>query len=157
MATIHKSRGAQRELVAQFIATYADSAYSTASTEAVPVLQAFNATSGTTYDVIGLPTNAIITGGWLSVDTAFNTTGTATLSIGDSSSATRYLGATTLKTAAVTSITPTGYVNTGALPIRITLSLADTAATAGAFSLVIRYITSGRVDEVERSFRNKTS
>lgn len=88
--------------------------------------------------------NAEITGGAINVTDTFNTTGTDTLSVGDSASATRYLGATNLKAAARTPLVPTGYVT---LPttnkVRLTRTPADGAATKGTVRVWFAYIRLG--------------
>jgi hypothetical protein len=99
-------------------------------------------------DAIELPPGAQVVGGALVVETAYNTTGAATVSVGDSSSAVRYLGATTLKTAARVALVPTGFKNVSGLPVRLTFSVADLAGTAGKARVEIQYVIEGRADEV---------
>jgi hypothetical protein len=106
------------------------------------------ADTGVAVQAIKLPGGAQVVGGHLVVDTAWTTTGAATLTVGDSTTANRYLGATTLKTPARTALVPTGYVSDGA-EILITPTLADTAANAGKGRLVIQYVIAGRAHEVQ--------
>lgn len=143
MAQLRKTRGAQRPLVAQFAFAFNDTMANTAGTTAAPI----NSTSGTTFDIVDLPPGAIVVGGEVIVDTAFTTTGAATISLGDSASATRYANAVNMKAAARTALTVTGYNNVGGLSLRMTLSLADTAAAAGAVRIQLQYIIDQRVDE----------
>lgn len=107
------------------------------------------ATSATAVVAIQLPINSIVTGGFIVVDTAYDTTGTATVTVGDSGSASRYLGSTNLKATGRTALVPTGYINTGGLDISLTPTLADTAATVGAVRVVVEYIIDGRATEVQ--------
>lgn len=102
-------------------------------------------TTATAYSAIDVPVNSIITGGDLVVTTAWNTGTTATLSVGDASSAARYLGATDIKTAARTALVPTGFLCTSTEPaVTVTTAFVGTAATAGGFRLRLSYIVKGR-------------
>lgn len=141
MALLKKTRVSQTPKVATFEWNYNDTKVNTAG--ATSDFEASDA-----MDAIELPIGAIVVGGELVVDTIYNTTGAATVSVGDSSSATRYLGATTLKTGGRTALVPTGFKNTGGLPIRLTFSVADTAGTAGKARVHVQYIIEGRADEV---------
>jgi hypothetical protein len=105
------------------------------------------AETGVSVIAAALPQGAQVVGGHLSVDTAWDTSVTATIDIGDSSSATRFGSAIDLKTAAVTALTITGFANSGGLDIKIKPALSGTAAAAGAGRLLIEFIMSGRVDE----------
>lgn len=147
MPLLKMNRGAQRALEGQFDATVADTMRNSAGN-----VVSLNTSGTTAYDIIALPTGAVVLGGMLVVDTAFNTTGTATISLGDSGSATRYLGATNLKSAATTALTGVGVKNAAGLPLRATIALADAAATAGAFRIMVRYLIDGRVEEIARSY-----
>lgn len=114
------------------------------------------ATDGTTKNlkaaavvakVINLPQLAEVIGGELDVRTVSNESGTATLAIGDSASATRYLSATSIKSQARTAIVPTGFVGAGE-GIQITLANQNGDATAGVIRVRVEYIISGRASEV---------
>lgn len=147
MPTLKKARGSQAVSLVQFgPMSISDDMLNTSG-----VLQILDATSGTVYDAIPLPTGAIVVGGEIIVDTAFNPTGTATLSVGDSSVANRYANAVNLKSAGRTALTLTGFVNTGGLPIRLTFALADTAGTAGVVRVNVQFVIDGRVTEISRS------
>lgn len=136
-----KSRTSQNVLVAEFEFNFDDTMANSAG--AVTDFEASDA-----KDVIDLPPGAIVVGGSLVVSTAYNTTSTATLAIGDSGLATRYLGATNLKAAALTAIVPTGYKNVSGLPVRLTLALADLAGTQGVVRVSVEYVIDGRATEV---------
>lgn len=98
---------------------------------------------------IALPVGAIVTGGHLLVKTVANTTGTDALTIGDSGSANRYLASTTLKTAARTALTLTGFTHTTQLELLLTRTPADTAATTLDIEVVVEYLTADRVGQYQ--------
>lgn len=141
MAVLKATRGAQYPLNARFKFNIADTMLNTSA-----VSTAFKAASGTVFDVINLPNNAIITGGSIHVTTVSNDSSTATMSVGDSGSATRYLGATSIKSAARTAIVPTGYLGAGE-QIRITLANATGDATTGDVEVEIMFIIQDRMNE----------
>lgn len=89
---------------------------------------------------LGMPQGSAVVGGFINVQTAFNSTGTDTLEIGTPDSLARYLGGTTLKTAAITPVVPTGYQHDDQNDI-ITLTRvpADTTATTGVVIVCIEY------------------
>ena len=161
LPTVHISRGAQRRMVAQFALAYSDtmvpSSAPSDSTNQYTAPVAVNTAGTQTFNIIGVPPGAIILGGALIVDTAFNTTGTATLALGDAVLATRYLAATSIKATGLTALTQTGYIDTPGNALLATIALADAAATTGALRVQLEYITNGRVDEVERSLATKIS
>lgn len=105
----------------------------------------YNVTNtGFALDAVELPENAVVTQIQATVTTAFDSATAATVSIGDSASATRYLGATSVKTAGLVSATPTGYNVTNATnKIRLTFAL-NGATTAGAIQLHVTYYVKGR-------------
>jgi len=145
MATLIKNRALQYPLSAMFEFDIAsgDVMVNTSGTS-----QTFKATSGV-FDVIGLPINSMVVGGDLIVETASDDTGTATLSVGDSGSATRYLGATSIKSAARTALVPTGFMNSSGLDVRITLANANGNATVGKVRLHVVYVIKNRQNETQ--------
>lgn len=145
MALLRKNRTAQYPLYADFTFTVADTLANTAG-----VVTALNVAGAQTYEPLALPPGAVIVGGELVVNTASNDAGAATLSVGDSANATRYLGATTIKTAGRTALTLTGYNSLGE-DIRLTISNATGGATTGSFTVRIAYVVAGRSNEVQAS------
>ena len=99
---------------------------------------------------IPLRSGAIVVGGDVIVETAYNTTSTATVSLGDSGSATRYASAVNIKTAAITALTRPALRSTGDT-LRLTLALADTAATQGKVTVTVTYLVEGRSNETQVS------
>jgi hypothetical protein len=144
MALKKASRTAQRVLSAEFDFNFNDTMVPAAGGAAVD----FGATNiaSTVFEVINLPINAVVVGGAITRSTAFDAA-TYTVSVGDSGSATRYLGATDVKGAGTTALVPTGYVNAGGLNVQITVVAAD-VCTTGAAKLRVDYVIAGRADEV---------
>lgn len=99
------------------------------------------------FEPINLPQGAVVVGGQMIVTTVSDDTGTATIAVGDSASANRYLAATTIKSLGATALTVTGYEPAG-LNIRVTLANANGNATAGKVRLVVQFIITGRANEV---------
>lgn len=143
MSVLKATRTAQRPLVATFTFNFDDTMLDTGG-----VSKDFGATNtaSTTFDIINLPINAIVVGGSVTTETAFDAA-TYNISIGDSGSATRYLGATDKKGTGLTALVPTGYRNTGGLNLRMTVVPAD-ACTTGKAIVTVEYIIDGRADEV---------
>lgn len=130
----------------QVIAAYVDLTQATlADTDTVYASGSYNVTNTSfVLDGIELPENAVVTGGDLVVSTVFDSATAATVSIGDSASATKYLGATSIKSAARTAVVPTGFVVTNATnKVKLTFAL-NGATTAGALTVQIYYIVKGR-------------
>lgn len=145
MATLVKTPGAQYALHASF--TYDVSASDTMLNINAVATQFKAATASTpTYDVVPLPYGAQVIGGDVTVLTVSNDTGAATISVGDSASATRYLGATNTKALARTALVPTGYQGLGE-SIRITLANANGDATTGKVKLQVTFVIDGRQNE----------
>jgi hypothetical protein len=102
-------------------------------------------TTATSYNALDLPVNAIVLGGDLVVTTAWNTATSATLSIGDAGSATRYATTVDLKTAARVALTLAGATHDATNNVLKALTaLSGTAATAGAARLTVNYIVKNR-------------
>ena len=68
--------------------------------------------------------------------------------MGDKNSASRYLGATSIKATGRTPLVPTGYRGVGE-DIRITLANQNGDAGAGVYSIRVHYMVSGRTTEVQ--------
>jgi len=143
MATIKKARTAQYALHADFVFNIGTDGM-LATTGA---LIAFNAAGAAAYDAIPLPPNATVISGEMVVETADNATGTATVSIGDSVLATRYLAATSIKATGRTPLVPTGFRGNGE-DIRVTITSADGTATAGVVTVRVTYVIANRANEV---------
>lgn len=144
MATLRKNRGLQYPLVAEFKFDLTDTMTNTAGAAVVM-------NGDAAFDFAALPPNAVVIGGDVTVETASDDAGTHTIAIGDSGSATRYLGATSIKAAARTALVPTGYRGTGE-DLRLTLDAANVGtATAGTVTVRVMYVVTGRTNEVQVS------
>ena len=144
MTKLKKNRSAQYPLVAEFTFNITDTMVDVNGVE-----KAFKATA-VVVDPIALPPNAVVIGGDVTVETVSDESGTATIKVGDSTTDNRYLGATTIKSAACTALVPTGYRGTGQ-DIRVTLANQNGDATAGKVSVRVEYIISGRANETQYS------
>jgi hypothetical protein len=95
---------------------------------------------------IKLPTNAMVIGGRVVVDTAFDAA-TATLDVGDSTVANRYKNDVNVAALGATELVPTGYVSDGA-DLIVTPVFAD-AVTVGSLRVQVEYVIAGRAHEVQ--------
>lgn len=145
MTLLKKNRVAQYPLVQEFSWTSADTLTNTAGAVA-----ALKAAGSATFEPIGLPPGAVVIGGELVVNTASNDTGAATIAVGDSVNANRYLAATTAKTPGRTPLVPTGYQGNGE-DIRMTVANANGDAAAGSYTLRVMYVIKGRSNEAQVS------
>lgn len=94
-----------------------------------------------------MPDGAQVVGGDIVVTDTFDTTGTDTLAIGTDDSAARYLAATSLKAAARTAVTPTGYQHSPTHNVvRLTRTPADAAATKGTVWVTIHYVVADKAE-----------
>lgn len=89
----------------------------------------------------------VVVGGSLTVVTAWNTTGAATVDLGDADTGDRYLDGVNLKAAARTALTLTGYSYPSAAELVATFAFADTAATEGEAILEFTVLREGRQSE----------
>jgi hypothetical protein len=157
MAKLFATRGAQPLLLSEFVANYNDTMTSVSG-----VLSTFGSvyTDALTFDIINLPPTAIISHGEVIVDAAYTGTTAATVSIGDSGSATRYLASTTIMSvtagtkypftmnvatgtnSAVSAIG--GYTGTN---IRLTMTHTVANATAGKFRVRVYWSLEGKINE----------
>ena len=142
MAKKIASRTAQWPLVAEFTFSFNDT-----MVDKDGALKDFK-TVGTSFvgDVIPLPSGATILSGSVVTNTAVTGSTAYNISIGDSGSATRYLGATDKVSAGLTALVPTGHVGAGE-NLRLTVVAAD-VCTTGKATVRIQYITTGRSNEV---------
>ena len=100
------------------------------------------------FDAILLPTNAIVVGGEVVTETAVSGSTAYNVSVGDSGSATRYLGVTDKVAAGRTALVPTGFVG-GGEQVRVTVAPTVADATAGKITVRVSYIIRNRVNDVQ--------
>lgn len=108
-------------------------------------------TTATLYEAADLPASARVIGGALVVKTAWNTATSATLAVGDSGAAARYLAATDIKTAGTTVFDFSTDAGGAILDVAVTPTYVGAAATAGAAQLIIQYVIDGKANEVQPS------
>lgn len=140
MALKKKTTEAQQVLVAIFEFGVLDTMVDTGG------LTSDFATDAKAFDLLTLPFGSQVLGGDLVVKTISDAATTHTVSFGDSGSATRYLGATTIKTAARTALVPTGF-KTAAQGFRMTVATTGAKATVGAVKVTVQFLIDGRAQE----------
>ena len=139
MTKLVSARTAQYPLMAEFTFNFNDTIKATDG-----AVKALNA--ALVAEIIELPQGAVVVGGEIVVETADSASTTYTLSLGDSASATRYASAVSLKAAARTALTLTGFRATE--PIRATVAVTGSAPTAGKATVRVLYTIAGRANEV---------
>jgi hypothetical protein len=142
MSKLIASRTAQYPLVAEFEFNFDDTMKNTSGIEVD-----FGKTNidSTVFEVLNVPEGAVIIGGEVVTETAFDAA-TYTISVGDAASATRYLGATDRKATGRSALVPTGYRTEGR-NVRITVVAAD-VCTTGKATVRIEYVIKDRAQEV---------
>lgn len=144
MALLKATRNAQWPLMAEFTFNFDDT-----MVDVNGVTKDFKTFGGNpVVEAINLPANANVIGGELIVETAYAGTTVATVSIGDSASATRYGSAINLMSAARTALTLTGFRGAGE-NLRLTFNLTVANATAGKATVRVLYTIQGRSNEVQ--------
>jgi hypothetical protein len=140
--TLKATRTAQTPLVAVFEWNFNDTMVDTSGAS-----KNFGSSDlAITVDAVNLPVNSRVIGGELVVLTAFDTAG-YDITIGDATTANRYLTSTDVKATGRTALVPTGYVNAAGENLRLTIA-SDDACTTGKARLTVEYIIEGRVSEV---------
>jgi len=143
MAVLKSTRSAQWELSASFTFSIGDTMTNTAG-----AADEFASVASHIFDIIALPPRAVVTGGQVITGTAFVGPTAYNVTVGDLTTADRYLGTTDTVAAGLTALVPTGYVGIGE-NIRLTVTPTDAPATAGKFTVRIKYIIVGRANEVQ--------
>lgn len=143
MAKLIATRGMQYPLVAEFTMNFDDTML-----DVNGVLKDFKTVGTAIFDVIKLPVNAIVLSGEVVTETAVGTSAAYNVSVGDSTSAARYLAATDRKAAGRTALVPTGYVGVGE-QLRVTVAPTTADATAGKVTVRIEYMVRNRVNETQ--------
>lgn len=143
MSKLIAARSQQYPLVAEFTFNFDDTMVDIAG-----VTKDFKTVGSTVVDAINLPPSATVIGGEVVTETAITGATAYNVSIGDSGSATRYLGATNRVAAGRTAIVPTGFVGNGE-QIRLTVSPTVADATAGKVTVRIEYVVRNRANETQ--------
>lgn len=92
-----------------------------------------------------LPSDSIVVGGSVLIETAFGAG--VTLSLGDEGSATRYANAVNANTVARTALTLPNYITSGLDTLSVTVA-GGTPDAAGKAYMLVEYVTEGRACEV---------
>jgi len=141
MAKLIASRTAQYVMEAEFTFNFDDTMVNTVGTTLD--FGAAN-TAATSVDIINLPAGAVVVGGSVTTETAFDAA-TFNITVGDSGSANRYLGTTDRKGTGISALVPTGYRGDGE-NLRLTFTAAD-VCTTGKMTVRVEYIQTGRANE----------
>lgn len=146
MAQLKASRTAQYPLAQEFTFNFDDTAVDSVAGTA----KTFGSTFGQSlvFEALPLPPGATVIGGEVIVETAYVGPTAATISVGDSASATRYANAVDLKTAARTALTLTGFRGAGE-NVRLSVNGTVANATAGKATVRVLYTLQGRSNEVQ--------
>jgi len=146
MALLKASRTAQWPLLQEFTFNFDD----TAVDSVAGTTKTFGSTFGQSlvFEAMPLPPNAVVIGGEVVVETAYAGSTAATLSVGDSGSATRYANAVDLKTAARTALTLTGFRGAGE-NLRLAVNTTVANAAAGKATVRVLYVIQNRTNEVQ--------
>jgi hypothetical protein len=142
MAKLIATRTAQYPLLAEFTFNFDDT-----MVDVNGATKSFGSTftDAIVCQAINLPEGSVIVGGEVVVETAGVGPTAYTVSLGDSSSATRYASAVDLKTAARTALTLTGYRTSENLRLTIASTVAN--ATAGKATVRVQYSIPNRANE----------
>lgn len=142
MAKLISARTGQPVMEAEFTFNFDDTMVNVAGAE---VDFGESDIASAAFDIINLPKNAVIVGGEVVTDTAFDTAG-YDITIGDATTANRYLTSTDVKALGRTALVPTGYRTAGA-PLRLT-RVSDDVCTTGKMTVRVLYVTEGRGTDV---------
>lgn len=100
-------------------------------------------TTGTAYTTtLALPVGAVVIGGSVAINTAFNSGTSDVIVVGDATLANRYVASTDIHTGAATPIpfVPTGFVHTASeAAIKLTWTKVSTAPSAGSLNITVSY------------------
>lgn len=146
MALLKSSRSAQWPLVQEFVLNFDDTMVDIGGTTRGAALALL---SNADLRAFPMPPGAVLIGGEIVVETAFVGPTAATISVGDTNSATRHASAVDLKTAARTALTLTGYRNATGDDILIRLNTTVAVASAGKVTVRVMYTVAGRSCEVQ--------
>lgn len=145
MAKKIASRTAQWPLVAEFTFNFDDTMVNTAGNTVDFGKTNLGGAAGS-FVVIPMPPGAVVTGGAVVTETAFDTAG-FDVTVGDTAVANRYLASTDLKAAGITALVPTGYRGVGE---NVVLGFtSDDVCTAGKLTVRVEYVVTNRQSEVQ--------
>ena len=105
--------------------------------------------NGEAVALTGLPGNAVVVSGEITVQTAWDSETSAELNVGDSATADRYVAGVDLTTTGRTALTLTGFQTQAPGDILGALAEVGDAATVGEALLIVGYVVEGRGGEVQ--------
>lgn len=143
MALLRTARSAQYPLVQEFVFNFNDTMVDTNG-----VTQNFSAVAAPVVLAFKIPAGAVVRAGDIIIETAYVGPTAATISVGDSGSATKYASAVDLKTAVRTALIVPNAVTAG-LDVLFTFSFTVAPATAGRARVRVEYTIEGRANEVQ--------
>ena len=145
MSLLIPSRTAQFPLVAEFTFNFDD----TMVDESGDTLDfgLLNVANATTFMVIPLPPGAVVTGGSVDCLIVFDSA-TFAITVGDATSAARYLTAADISDVGTDALVPTGYRHTTGENIEIVCTIAD-VCTTGRATVRVEYVIEDRSCEVQ--------
>ena len=144
MAKLNATRGGQYPITSEFTFDVANDTMKNAS----GADDNFKVVGSHVFDALLLPQGAILTGGEVVTETAVSGATAYTVTVGDATTANRYLAATDKVAAGRTALVPTGFVSTGE-QVRVTVAPTVADATAGKVTVRITYVIRNRVNEVQ--------
>lgn len=145
MGKLIPSRTAQSPLVADYTFNFNDTVTPAAGGDDVDFGEAN--LSATTVVAIPLPPNSTVISGSVDTHEAFDAA-TYNVTVGDATTADRYLGTTDVKAVGTTALVPTGYLNEVGENVELTFTAGD-ACTTGKATVRIEYVVAGRAGEVQ--------
>ena len=144
MAKLNATRGGQYPITSEFTFDVANDTMKNAS----GADDNFKVVGSHVFDALLLPQGAILTGGEVVTETAVSGATAYTVTVGDATTANRYLAATDKVAAGRTALVPTGFISTGE-QVRVTVAPTVADATAGKVTVRITYVIRNRVNEVQ--------
>ena len=145
MSLLKATRTAQFPLVAEFTWNFDDTMVNTAGNTVNFGSSNLGGAAGF-FAVIPLPPNAVVIGGDVTIETAFDTAG-YDITVGDTTTTNRYLATTDLKALSRTALVPTGFRGAGE---NVVLGFtSDDVCTTGKGTLRVQYIVQNRSNEVQ--------
>lgn len=106
-------------------------------------------TSGVAEMAVSLPGGARVLGGRVGVTTAMDSGTSDAITVGDSTTANKYLTSTSIAATGLTEFTAVDDEAGSLDDIYITVTSVGTAATAGTFFVEVEYIIDGRGNEAQ--------
>jgi hypothetical protein len=144
MSLLIASRTAQSPLVADFTFNFDDTMVNTSG---ATVDFGLTNLAATTVMIIPLPPGATVTGGAVSTTEIFDSA-TIAVTVGDATTAARYLTAADVSAVGTIPLVPTGYLGVAGENIELVFTVAD-VCTTGTATVSVEYTVAARSCEVQ--------